>query len=79
MDGLRALGAHIRATDDGFVVSGVPHGCGATIDARGDHRIAMLGAVAGLASARASRSGTRLRRVSFPGFRPSRLTLRQTS
>jgi 3-phosphoshikimate 1-carboxyvinyltransferase len=70
VDGLRALGAHIRATPDGFVVRGVPARLrGGTIDARGDHRIAMLGAVAGLAS----REGVEVRggeavTVSFPGF-----------
>jgi 3-phosphoshikimate 1-carboxyvinyltransferase len=70
VDGLRALGAHIRATPDGFVVRGVPARLrGGVIDARGDHRIAMLGAVAGLAS----RDGVEVRgaeavKVSFPGF-----------
>jgi 3-phosphoshikimate 1-carboxyvinyltransferase len=70
VDGLRALGAHIRATPDGFVVRGVPTRLrGGTLDARGDHRIAMLGAVAGLAS----REGVDVRGaesvgVSFPDF-----------
>jgi 3-phosphoshikimate 1-carboxyvinyltransferase len=70
VDGLKALGAHIRATPDGFVVRGVPARLrGGTIDARGDHRIAMLGAVAGLSS----REGVEVRgaevvAVSFPGF-----------
>ncbi len=51
VDGLRALGAHIRATEDGFKVRGVPTRLrGGSLDARGDHRIAMLGAIAGLAS-----------------------------
>ena len=40
-----------RRTPDGFSVSGVPtRPRGGTVDARGDHRIAMLGAVAGLVS-----------------------------
>jgi len=70
VDGLRALGAHIRATDDGFVVRGVPARLrGGVIDAHGDHRIAMLGGVAGLLS----REGVEIRgadvvAVSFPGF-----------
>jgi 3-phosphoshikimate 1-carboxyvinyltransferase len=69
-DALRALGAHIRATDDGFHIRGVPARLrGGTVDSRGDHRIAMLGAIAGLAS----REGVELRdaesvAVSFPGF-----------
>ena len=50
VDGLRGLGADIEATDDGFVVHGTGGLEGGTIDSRGDHRLAMLGAVAGLAS-----------------------------
>jgi 3-phosphoshikimate 1-carboxyvinyltransferase len=70
VDGLRRLGAHIRATEDGFTVRGVPSRLrGGELDARGDHRIAMLGAVAGLVS----REGVAVRgaesaSVSFPGF-----------
>jgi 3-phosphoshikimate 1-carboxyvinyltransferase len=67
---LRRLGAHIRATKDGYRVRGVPARLrGGTVDARGDHRLAMLGAVAGVSS----REGVELRGseavdVSFPGF-----------
>jgi 3-phosphoshikimate 1-carboxyvinyltransferase len=67
---LRRLGAHIRATRDGFRIRGVPTRLrGGVVDARGDHRLAMLGAVAGLAS----REGVEIRGaeavdVSFPGF-----------
>jgi 3-phosphoshikimate 1-carboxyvinyltransferase len=70
VDGLKALGAHIRATPDGFVVRGVPARLrGGTIDARGDHRIAMLGAVAGLASREGVEvQGAEVVTVSFPGF-----------
>src|SRR6058998_1150792 len=50
-DGLKALGGRIRSRPDGWIVTGVPTRLkGGRIDARGDHRIAMLGAVAGLAS-----------------------------
>ncbi len=46
---LRRLGARIRATPDGFRVRGVPARLrGGAFDARGDHRLAMLGAVAGV-------------------------------
>jgi 3-phosphoshikimate 1-carboxyvinyltransferase len=48
--GLRGLGADIEATDDGFVVRGTGRLRGGTIASQGDHRLAMLGAVAGLAS-----------------------------
>jgi 3-phosphoshikimate 1-carboxyvinyltransferase len=50
VDGLRGLGAEIEATADGFVVHGTGRLKGGTFDSRGDHRMAMLGAVAGLAS-----------------------------
>ena len=70
-DVLRPLGIRIATTDDGFRVRGVParpRG-GGVVDARGDHRIAMLAAVAGLVS----RGGVEVRgaesvAVSFPGF-----------
>jgi 3-phosphoshikimate 1-carboxyvinyltransferase len=67
---LRALGVRITATEDGFVVRGVPTRFrGGSMDSHGDHRIAMLGAVAGLVS----RDGVELGdwqavAVSFPGF-----------
>jgi 3-phosphoshikimate 1-carboxyvinyltransferase len=70
VDGLRAVGAHMSATPDGFRVRGVPTRLrGGQISSRGDHRIAMLGAVAGLAS----REGVGIEdaeavAVSFPGF-----------
>ncbi|HEY2572372.1 MAG TPA: 3-phosphoshikimate 1-carboxyvinyltransferase [Solirubrobacteraceae bacterium] len=50
VEGLRGLGAEIEATEDGFAVTGTGGLRGGTIDAEGDHRMAMLGAVAGLAS-----------------------------
>jgi len=49
-DGLRGLGADIEATEDGFVVVGTDGLEGGRFDSHGDHRLAMLGAVAGLAS-----------------------------
>jgi len=67
---LRRIGGHVRATADGFHVRGVPARLrGGVVDSRGDHRLAMLGAVAGVAS----REGVDLRgaeavAVSFPGF-----------
>jgi 3-phosphoshikimate 1-carboxyvinyltransferase len=69
VDGLRGLGADIEATPDGFVVHGDGGLEGGRIDALGDHRLAMLGAVAGLAS----RSGVEVvgmeaAAVSYPGF-----------
>ena len=67
---LRGVGVRIAETEDGFTVRGVPTRFrGGSIDSRGDHRIAMLGAVAGLVS----RDGVELGdpqavAVSFPGF-----------
>jgi 3-phosphoshikimate 1-carboxyvinyltransferase len=70
VDGLAGLGAEIEATDDGFVVRGTGALRGGVIDSHGDHRLAMLGAVAGLAS----EQGVTVRQmeaaaVSYPGFR----------
>ena len=70
VDALRALGVRARARDDGFTVTGVPaRPRGGRMTSGGDHRLAMLGAVAGLAS----REGVRIDdaeavAVSFPGF-----------
>jgi 3-phosphoshikimate 1-carboxyvinyltransferase len=67
---LRGLGIRVTASDDGLGVRGVPsRPKGGGMSSHGDHRIAMLGAVAGLAS----REGVELQdaqavAVSFPGF-----------
>ena len=76
VDGLRGLGADIEATEDGFVVHGGDGLEGGSIDSRGDHRLAMLGAVAGLAS----RSGVEVvgmdvAAISYPGFESDLATL----
>ena len=70
-DALRPLGIRVAADDDGLRVRGVPtrpRG-GSVVESGGDHRIAMLAAIAGLAS----REGVEIREpdavaVSFPGF-----------
>ncbi|HVC86729.1 MAG TPA: 3-phosphoshikimate 1-carboxyvinyltransferase [Gaiellaceae bacterium] len=70
VDALRAIGVRAKAHEEGFSVTGVPtRPKGGRVDARGDHRIAMLGAVAGLAS----REGVEVEgadsvAISFPGF-----------
>jgi 3-phosphoshikimate 1-carboxyvinyltransferase len=70
VDALRAIGVRAKGHEEGFSVTGVPsRPRGGKIDSRGDHRIAMLGAVAGLAS----REGVEVLDagsvgVSFPGF-----------
>ena len=69
VDGLRGLGADIEATEDGFAVRGTGGLRGGVIDARGDHRLAMLGAVAGLASQEGVEVvGMDAAAVSYPGF-----------
>ena len=68
---LRRVGAHAEERPDGFRIRGVPARLrgGTTVEARGDHRIAMLGAVAGLASRESVRvEGADAVEVSFPGF-----------
>jgi 3-phosphoshikimate 1-carboxyvinyltransferase len=70
-DALRPLGVRIETRHDGLRVRGVPSRPkgGGVVDAAGDHRIAMLGAIAGLVS----REGVELKgaesaAVSFPDF-----------
>src|SRR5271155_1565769 len=69
VEGLRGLGAEIEATEDGFAVRGTGGLRGGTIEARGDHRLAMMGAVAGLASREGVEVvGMDAAEVSYPGF-----------
>ena len=69
VDGLRGLGAELEATADGFVVQGTDGLRGGTIASHGDHRLAMLGAVAGLASREGVEvDGMEAAAVSYPGF-----------
>lgn len=69
-DGLRALGVRVQEHPDGFRVRGIPTRLkGGVVRSQGDHRIAMLGALAGLTS----REGVRIEdseavSVSFPSF-----------
>ncbi len=67
---LSAIGADIEDTGDGFTVrgDGAPP-AGGRIDARGDHRLAMLGAVAGLACGNGVEVvGMEAAAVSYPEF-----------
>ena len=71
MNVLGPLGIRISGTHDGFRVRGVPSRPqgGGVVDAAGDHRIAMLAAIAGLMS----REGVEIRgaeatEISFPDF-----------
>jgi 3-phosphoshikimate 1-carboxyvinyltransferase len=69
VEGLRALGADIEALPDGFAVRGTGALRGGVVAAHGDHRLAMLGAVAGLASRDGVVvDGIEAAAVSYPGF-----------
>jgi 3-phosphoshikimate 1-carboxyvinyltransferase len=69
VEGLHGLGAAIESTDDGFAVQGSGWLRGGTIDSRGDHRLAMMGAVAGLASREGVEVvGIEAAAVSYPEF-----------
>jgi 3-phosphoshikimate 1-carboxyvinyltransferase len=66
---LNAIGGEVEPTEDGMVIRGTGGLRGGTVDSRGDHRLAMMGAVAGLAS----REGVTVRgmeaaAVSYPSF-----------
>ncbi len=68
-EALSALGGRVEPTADGIAVEGTGGLRGGTIDSHGDHRIAMLGAVAGLASGEGVEvRGMDAAAVSYPGF-----------
>jgi 3-phosphoshikimate 1-carboxyvinyltransferase len=66
---LRALGVRAQERDDGFEVRGDGRLPGGTMGSAGDHRLAMVGAVAGLASLDGvGVEGFEAVAVSYPGF-----------
>jgi 3-phosphoshikimate 1-carboxyvinyltransferase len=69
VEGLGGLGADIEATEDGFAVRGTGGLRGGVINAQGDHRMAMVGAIAGLASREGVEVvGMEAASVSYPDF-----------
>jgi 3-phosphoshikimate 1-carboxyvinyltransferase len=79
VDALNALGGEAEAHADGFSVTGTGGLRGGEMDSLGDHRLAMLGAVAGLAS----EEGVTVRdfgaaRISYPGFERDLRSLLET-
>jgi len=69
VDNLAAIGVRIEALADGFIVNGITGPLGGKFQSHGDHRLAMLGAIAGLAS----RDGVKVENfnavtVSYPSF-----------
>jgi 3-phosphoshikimate 1-carboxyvinyltransferase len=66
---LNAIGGAVEPTADGWVISGAGGLRGGAVESHGDHRIAMLGAVAGLASREGVEVvGMDAAAVSYPGF-----------
>jgi 3-phosphoshikimate 1-carboxyvinyltransferase len=66
---LTALGATVETNEDGMRIEGGSGLRGGAVDSHGDHRIAMLGAVAGLASREGVEiAGMDAAAVSYPGF-----------
>jgi 3-phosphoshikimate 1-carboxyvinyltransferase len=75
-EALRALGASVETSEDGMRIEGTNGLRGGTIDSHGDHRIAMLGAIAGLASREGVEvTGMDAAGVSYPGFEADLATL----
>lgn len=67
--GLRAMGADITASEDGWVINGPRELEGARVDSEGDHRVAMALAVAGLiAEGKTEIEGAECVDISYPGF-----------
>jgi 3-phosphoshikimate 1-carboxyvinyltransferase len=68
-EGLRAMGADITASEDGWVIKGPRYLEGARVDSAGDHRVAMALAVAGLiADGRTEIEDAECVDISYPGF-----------
>jgi len=68
VDVLARMGARIIARPDGFVVQGPAPLHGARVDGRGDHRIGMLGAIAGALAEGETRVEHDAVGVSYPSF-----------
>ena len=68
-DGLNAIGAKVIEIEDGLVIEGPTPLRGGSVDARGDHRIALTFAVAGLiSSSPVTIRGFECSSVSYPTF-----------
>ncbi|NNF04534.1 MAG: 3-phosphoshikimate 1-carboxyvinyltransferase [Rhodothermales bacterium] len=75
--GLSALGVRVEVRQDGFTIRGGSGLTGGRVESRGDHRIAMAFAVAGLAAMDpVTIEGASCAAVSFPGFREALDALR---
>jgi 3-phosphoshikimate 1-carboxyvinyltransferase len=73
---LTALGVTVETSEDGMRIEGSGGLRSGAIDSHGDHRIAMLGAIAGLASCEGVEvAGMDAAAVSYPGFEPDLASL----
>jgi 3-phosphoshikimate 1-carboxyvinyltransferase len=76
---LTALGGQVETSEDGMRIAGGGSLRGGAIESHGDHRIAMLGAIAGLACERGVEvAGMEAAAVSYPGFEPDLAALLNT-
>ncbi len=67
--GLVAMGADVTAVEDGWVINGPRYLEGARVSSRGDHRVAMALAVAGLiADGKTEIDGAECVEISYPDF-----------
>jgi 3-phosphoshikimate 1-carboxyvinyltransferase len=62
------MGARISPRPDGFVVEGPAKLTGARVDGLGDHRVGMLGAIAGALASGETQIENDAVGVSYPGF-----------
>ena len=68
-EGLVAMGADVTAVEDGWVINGPRYLEGARVSSRGDHRVAMALAVAGLiADGKTEIDGAECVEISYPDF-----------
>jgi 3-phosphoshikimate 1-carboxyvinyltransferase len=76
-EALTDLGASVEPSEDGMRIAGRGELRGGAVDSHGDHRIAMLGAIAGLASRKGVEvGGMDAAAVSYPGFERDLASLR---
>ncbi|MDQ3729896.1 MAG: 3-phosphoshikimate 1-carboxyvinyltransferase [Actinomycetota bacterium] len=69
VEALNTLGGDVEAFDDGFAVRGTGGLRGGVVSSHGDHRLSMMGAIAGLASRDGVEvDGMDAAGVSYPGF-----------
>ena len=69
VDNLKLMNADVTATDDGMIINGGVALCGAEIDSKKDHRIAMSFTIAGInAKERTKIKDSHCVNISYPGF-----------